>query len=171
MVLFFLLVSTELFAQSDCPTITNTDQTSVAVCSGAPVGSLQVRTTAIQPYKIEFIRFNVPQSNPYKGTGGVHLGELSPEDGLATMNGSVFPTNDGSTDKTYYVYGCLKPEPADTTCRPFALITVTIKPAATATVVAQEATCNGTLSMADGLVKLVGYALNDTYEVSTNGQF
>lgn len=166
-----LFGSTVLFAQSDCPTITNTAQTSVAVCSGAPVGSLQVKTTAGQPYKIEFVQFDVFQPNPYKGTGGVHLGELDPENGLATMNGAVFPTNDGPSDKTYYVYGCLKPEPADTTCRPFALITVVIKPAATATLLAQEATCNGAVSAADGQVRIVGFAPTDTYEVSTSGQF
>ena len=165
----FLLTS--LHAQPGCPTITNTNQTLVTVCTGYVVDSLQVRTTAFYPTKIGMIRFDTPQSNPYDGDNGVYLGELISSNGIATMRTIPFPPNTGTTSKTYYVYGYLKPTPTDASCRPFALLTVTIKPNPTATVKATEATCTGTLSAADGSVAVAGFRPKDTYELANNGIF
>ncbi len=164
----FLLTS--LYAQTNCPTITNTNQTSVTVCTGYRVDSLQVRTTALYPTKIGMVRFDTPQSNPYNG-GGVYLGELISSNDIATMRTVSFPPNTGTTSKTYYVYGYLKPTPAETACRPFALLTVTVNPNPTATINATEATCTGSVSAADGSVAVVGFKPKDTYELANNGIF
>ncbi|WP_020607195.1 hypothetical protein [Spirosoma spitsbergense] len=164
-------LSTSLYAQTGCPAITNTGQTSVTVCTGYVVDSLQVRTTAFYPTKIGMIRFDTPQSNPYEGDNGVYLGELISSNGIATMRTISFPPNTGTTSKTYYVYGYLKPTPAEAFCRPSALLTVTVKPNPTATVKAVEATCTGTVSAADGSVAVVGFKPKDTYELANNGIF
>jgi hypothetical protein len=165
------LLLTSLYAQTGCPTITNTNQISVTVCTGYIVDSLQVRTTAFFPTKIGMTRFDTPQSNPYEGDNGVYLGELISSNGIATMRTISFPPNTGTTSKTYYVYGYLKPTPADASCRPFALLTITIKPNPTATVKATEATCTGTISAADGSVAVAGFRPKDTYELANNGIF
>ena len=165
----FLLTS--LYAQTDCPTITNTSQTSVTVCTGYVVDSLQVKTTAFYPTKIGMIRFDTPQSNPYDGDNGVYLGELISSNGIATMRTIPFPPNTGTTSKTYYVYGYLKPTPAEASCRPVALLTVTVNPNPIATIKATEATCAGSVSVADGSVAVVGFKPKDTYELANNGIF
>jgi hypothetical protein len=164
------LLLTSLYAQTGCPTITNTSQTSVAVCTGYIVDSLQVRTTALYPTKIGMVRFDTPQSNPYEGDNGVYLGELISSNGIATMRTISFPPNPETTSKTYYVYGYLKPTPADASCRPFALLTVTIKPNPVATVKTMEATCTGTVSAADGSVAVIGFRPKDRYELANNGR-
>ncbi len=165
------LLLTSLYAQTGCPTITNTNQTSVTVCTGYIVDSLQVRTTAFFPTKIGMTRFDTPQSNPYEGDNGVYLGELISSNGIATMRTISFPPNTGIISKTYYVYGYLKPTPADASCRPSALLTVTIKPNPVASAKATEATCTGTVSAADGSVAIVGFRPKDTYELANNGIF
>lgn len=162
---------TSLYAQTDCPTITNTNQTSVTVCTGYIVDSLQVKTSAFFPTKIGMVRFDTPQSNPYEGSNGVYLGELIASNGIATMRTISFPPNTETTSKTYYVYGYLKPTPADVSCRPFALLTVTIRPNPVAIVKATEATCTETVSVADGSVSVVGFKPTDTYELANNGLF
>lgn len=155
----------------DCPTITNTTQTSVTACTGYIIDSLQVKTSVFWPDKIELIRFNSPQTNPYERIDGVSLGELISSNGIATMRTIAFPPNTDASDKTYYVYGVVTPAPTDVNCKPFALITVTIKASAMATLQAQEASCMGSESAADGWIKLIGYQPTDRYEVSTNGLF
>lgn len=171
MALCCLLNSYALYAQSGCPAITNTNQTTVTACTGYVVDSLQVRTTANWPDKIELVRFDAPQTNPYNRGGGISLGELISSHGIATMRTIPFPLNTGKTSKTYYIYGLLKPEAADTSCRPFALVTVTIHPNPTATVIAREATCTGTVSLTDGEVHISGFAPTDMYEVANKGIF
>ncbi|GAB3712542.1 hypothetical protein GCM10027592_51050 [Spirosoma flavus] len=162
---------TSLRAQTaNCPTITNTSMISLTICTGNLVDSLQVNTTAVLPNQIEFVRFDTLYANPYKGRNGVHLGEINTVNGKATQYAISFPPHTGTTDRVYYVYACLKPEP-DSTCAPFALITVFVKPNPTANVVVKEATCFGSVSQADGQVSISGYAPTDTYEVSNNGTF
>lgn len=112
----------------DCPTITSSRITAVTICSGKLVDSLQAKTTALSPYTIEFVRFDTLYANPYKGQNGVHLGEITPVDGVVTQKNVDFPANTNVADKTYYVYACLKPAPTDPDCFPFALITVTVAP-------------------------------------------
>jgi len=165
---FICLLSTKK-VKAQCPSITNTTQTSVTVCSGSLVDSLQVRTTAFWPDKIELVRFDTPQVNPYKG--GVSLGELISSNGIATMRTVAFPPNTDVSDKTYYVYGRLIPLASDTTCRPFALVTVIVKPAPIATLLAREATCQDSVSLADGWVRINNVAPTDTYEVANKGIF
>jgi hypothetical protein len=130
LVLCLILVSSfcthQLWAQTTCPTITNTRLTAVTVCSGKAVDSLQVATTALPPNTIEFVRFDAVQTNPYLSSDGTHLGEISAENGLATQRTVNFPANTAASAKTYYVYACLKPMPTDPACAPFALITITI---------------------------------------------
>lgn len=112
-----------------CPSITNTDLTAVAICSGQLVSSLEVNTTATTPANlIEYVRFDSIQANPYLGKNGVHMVEAYPYFGKAVSVNVAFPTNTTSANKVYYVYACLKPEPDISVCSPFALITVTIKP-------------------------------------------
>ena len=94
---------------------------------GRAVDSLQINTAAIPPDNIEFVRFDSLQINPYKGHGGTSLGEETAINGKATIRNVSFPSNSGTTDQLYYVYACLKPEPGDTNCAPFALIKVFIK--------------------------------------------
>ncbi|GAB4039644.1 hypothetical protein [Spirosoma gilvum] len=130
---------------------------------------MQVRTTAFWPDKIELVRFDSPQTNPYNG--GVSLGELIASNGIATMRTISLPPNTDVVDKTYYVYGRLSPFPTDTTCRPFALLTVIVKPAPQATVSAQEATCQDSVSLANGWVRINDVTQIDTYEVANNGVF
>ncbi|MVM41185.1 hypothetical protein GO730_31640 [Spirosoma sp. HMF3257] len=120
---------------------------------------------------MELVRFDSPQTNPYDRINGVSLGELISSNGIATMRTIPFPLNTEASDKTYYVYGIVKPIPTDANCRPFALLTVTIKANATATLKAQEASCTGSVSEADGWVSVLGYQPTDRYEVSTNGIF
>jgi hypothetical protein len=125
--LYFLALGA-LKAQQ-CPTITNTDLTSVSICSGQLVSKLQVNTSATAPaYRIEFVRFDTIQTNPYLGKNGVHLSELQPSEGKATATNVELPANTSATNKTYYIYACLKPEPDISVCSPFALITVTVIP-------------------------------------------
>lgn len=155
----------------DCPTITNTAQTSVTACTGYIIDSLQVKTSVFWPDKIELVRFDTPQMNPYDRTDGTSLGELISSNGIATMRTIAFPSNTSTTDKTYYVYGLVKTLPTEASCRPFALVTVTIKPTATATIKAQEATCIGTESAADGWLGIVGFESTDRYEIANNGLF
>jgi hypothetical protein len=172
LVLFSFLTPQTAPAQTvDCPALTNTAQTSVTACTGYIVDSLQVKTSVFWPNKVELVRFDSPQTNPYDRTDGTTLGDLISSNGIATMRTIAFPPNTSTTDKTYYVYGLVKPIPTDATCRPFALVTVTIKTNATATVNAQEATCTGSESAADGWVGIVGFDPTDRYEVSNNGLF
>lgn len=166
--IFFCLWSIQK-VKAQCPSITNTTQTSVTVCSGSLVDSLQVRTTAFWPDKIELVRFDAPQLNPYQG--GVSLGELISSNGIATMRTVAFPPNTDVSDKTYYVYGRLNPLSADGSCRPFALLTVIVKPLPQSTVLAQEATCQNLVSLADGWVRINGFSATDTYEMANNGVF
>ena len=173
---FFLFTvlppSTTLYAQTgSCPTIMNTSQTSVSVCSGYLVDSLQVQTTASWPNKIELVGFESPQTNPYTGSAGVSLGELISSNGIATMRTIPFPPNTNPDDKVYYVYGLLQPRPADTTCRPFALITVNVKPGPTGTIQAYEASCKGSVSAMDGRISVLDFTTDSRFEVSTNGIF
>ncbi|GAB2562993.1 hypothetical protein [Spirosoma areae] len=127
--LLFLLGSCALRAQTAaCPTITTTDLTTITITTGQRVDSLQVNTTAVDPDKIEFVRFDTLYANPYQGENGVHLGEIDPVDGLATQRQVAFPANTGNTDRLYYIYACLKPEPTNPNCIPFALLIVTVRP-------------------------------------------
>ncbi|GAB3993521.1 hypothetical protein GCM10028807_28940 [Spirosoma daeguense] len=160
-----------LRAQTICPTITNTAMTSLTICTGQVVDSLEVNTSIVLPDRVEFVRFDTMYTNPYKGHGGVHLGEFVPINGKATQYNISFPAQSGTTDRVYYVYACVKPMPSDTNCAPWALITVTVRPNSVANVVVKEATCFGTVSQADGELSLSGYAPTDTYEVSSNGTF
>ncbi|GAB4009543.1 hypothetical protein GCM10028808_18540 [Spirosoma migulaei] len=172
LVLFsFLTPLTTLAQAADCPTIANTDQTSVTACTGYIIDSLQVKTSVFWPDKIELVRFDSPQTNPYDRTDGTSLGELISSNGIATMRTIAFPPTTLTTDRVYYVYGLVKPLPTDANCRPFALVTVTIKANATATIKAQEATCTGSESAADGWVGIVGFEPTDRYEVANNGLF
>ena len=170
--LLLQLTSPTLYAQTaGCPTLTNTSQTTVTACSGYVIDSLQVQTTAVWPDKIELVRFEAPQLNPYTGPFGVRLGELISSNGIATMRTISFPPNTGPLNKVYYVYGLLKPSSTDAACQPFALITVTIKPGPTGSVQAYEATCAGAVSANDGRVTAMDFDPASRFEVSGNGIF
>ncbi|AQG80733.1 hypothetical protein [Spirosoma montaniterrae] len=158
-------VLARLLPNADCPTITNTETTTVAVCTGQPVTALRVNTTATT-YKIEFVRFDAPQTNPYLSKEGIHLGEIIPDNGVAVQQFVDFPANTGQTDKIYYVYACLKPMPDDPACQPFALITVTVRPEPTATTSALGLAC-----LNNGRAQLTGGSTidNSTYAWSGPG--
>lgn len=168
---FLLPVAHKATSFTVCPTITNTSLTTVTICTGRQVDLLEVNTTAVAPYTIEFVRFDEKQVNPYTNMVGEFVGEASPSGGTASITNVDFPANTGTTDRIYYVYACLKPVPVDETCIPFAYITVIVKPNPTASLLAKEATCSGVTSATDGYVALSGYAPTDTYELLTNGVY
>lgn len=113
----------------ECPAIENTRITTIVACSGQFVNGLEVKTSAPHPpFLIDYIRFDSVQKDPYTGKNGEHLVLAYPWNAQAGLVDITFPLNTGATDRIHYVYACLKPVPADPACRPFALITVTVKP-------------------------------------------
>ncbi len=128
-----------------CPTLTANDATTRTICEGATVSFNVSDDAPNPPYSyIEYYRFETPQSNPYLSTDPkVWLGEYTNNDGAGTLSTSNFPNN-GLTDKTYYVYGCVKPEPQyPATCAPLVAYTVIVQPAATLNAGADVAICAG----------------------------
>ncbi|MBK6362061.1 MAG: hypothetical protein IPF52_00655 [Saprospiraceae bacterium] len=76
----------------------------------------------------------------------VHLGEFA----LPATSGSITSNNfplPGSTSKTYYVYACLKPDPASGMCPAFAEFIVTVNPNPTVTANTSPVCAGSTLSI------------------------
>ena len=125
-----------------CPTISNPSG-SQTVCSGTPVNSLTVATSATGAGAIRFVYFTSPQTGTAVYVGGTSLATATPASGTAGINNVIFPANTGTTAITYYVYAILNPTPSAEGCRPSALIQVTIRPVPVAT-----ATVSGTVTCA-----------------------
>jgi hypothetical protein len=116
-----------------CPTVTNPNpSTTKTICAGSSV-SFSASTTARPGVTIEWVRFNVPVSNPYTATGNgkTILGSSAISSGSASLTSSNFPAVDGQV-KSYYVYACLKG--ATSNCQPFVSYQVDVlKPSVSAT--------------------------------------
>ncbi|WP_192579011.1 SdrD B-like domain-containing protein [Fibrisoma limi] len=140
------------FGFATCPTITNASA-SQTVCSGTPVSSLSVTTTATGTDAIRFVYFTSPQSGTAAYSGGTSLGTATPSGGTASISNVAFPANTGTTPVTYYVYAILNPTPGAVDCRPQDDILITVRPlpagSATATAItcAAPATVTGTSSL------------------------
>ncbi|SFQ28392.1 choice-of-anchor A domain-containing protein, partial [Pseudarcicella hirudinis] len=129
-----------------CPTLSNpTPSSTITICSGQPIPSLSLTSNqTIAGTYIEWCAFTTSQTNPYAMAGTMYC--LQPEASL--INGTVtatnltgLPANTGTTDMTYYVYGCLKPVPDDASCRPFVSYIVIVKPIPAAPTVTPGAAC------------------------------
>ena len=128
-----------------CPEIFTEDNTVLTICEGDEV-TFEVATNAPNPpyHYVEFYRFDTPQVNPYISSDPkVWLDAFYIlNSGPRSITTSNFPT-DGISDKTYYVYGCLKPEPQDpTTCAPVIEYIVTVKPGTVVTASADATICS-----------------------------
>gem|GEM_PF-1257973 len=144
-----------------CPTITNASA-SQTVCSGTPVSSLSVTTTATGTGAIRFVYFTSPQSGTAAYSGGTTLGTATPVSNVASLTNVAFPANTGTTPITYYVYAVLNPTPGPLDCRPLDDILITVRPlpdgSATATTItcAASATVTGTSSVAGSTFSWTG---------------
>ncbi|MEO1263781.1 MAG: Ig-like domain-containing protein [Bacteroidota bacterium] len=130
-----------------CPEIYSEDNLDIEICEGETV-TFEVATNAPNPpYQyIEFYRFDTPQTNPYLATDPkVWLDAFYIlNEGPRSVTTDNFQAQ-GNSDKTYYVYGCLKPEPQDPeTCYPFIEYVVTVKPGTVVSVSADATICSGT---------------------------
>ncbi len=130
-----------------CPEIFTEDTTTITICEGESI-TFEAATDAPNPpyHYIEFYRFDAPQTNPYTSSDpkvwldAFYILNTGPRS-ITTSN---FQAN-GNSDKTYYVYGCLKPEPQDpTTCAPVIEYTVTVKPGVDVTASADATICSTT---------------------------
>ena len=114
-----------------CPEIWPADTVNIEICEGQAITFDVLSNAPNPPYTfIEFWRFDTQQANPYTSTDiKTWLGGFAnTNNGAGSINNSNFP-NDGMTDMTYYVYGCVKPSPPDpTTCTPLVEYIVTVKP-------------------------------------------
>lgn len=129
-----------------CPTITPNDAVARTICEGETVSFNASSNAPNPPYSyIEYYRFSVPQTNPYTSSDPkVWLGEFTNTNGTGTVASNNFP-NSGTTNLTYYVYGCVKPAPLfPESCYPLVAYTVTVKPAAIASASNDVSICSGT---------------------------
>ncbi len=111
-----------------CPTIATTDELNINICDGSDVTFNVVTDASNPPYSyIEFYRFEIQQTNPYTSSDPkVWLDEFPNDTGSGSITSNDFPLN-GNASMTYYVYGCVKPEPTDpTTCFPLIEYIVTV---------------------------------------------
>ena len=130
-----------------CPEIYSEDNLDIEICEGESV-TLEVATNAPNPpyHYVEFYRFDTPQANPYISTDPkVWLDAFYIlNEGPRSITTSNFQAH-GNLDKTYYVYGCLKPEPQDpATCYPYIEYVVTVKPGTVVSASADATICSGT---------------------------
>ncbi len=128
-----------------CPTLTANDATTRTICEGTSVTFNVTDNAPNPPYSyIEYYRFETPQANPYLSTDPkVWLGEYVNNGGAGTLSTNDFPNN-GMANKTYYVYGCVKPAPQyPATCAPLVAYTVTVQPAASVNAGADLTICAG----------------------------
>ncbi|MCG8327749.1 MAG: carboxypeptidase regulatory-like domain-containing protein, partial [Chitinophagales bacterium] len=116
----------------------------VDICEGA-TATFPILTNAQKPpYNyIEYIRFDNQQSNPYTATDSyTYLDEFA----LPAMAGSITSSNFplvGNSSTTYYVYACVKPDPAAGYCQPFAEFVVTVHPELTVVASDDQTICEG----------------------------
>lgn len=130
-----------------CPTITANDATVRTICEGETVVFNATSNAPNPPYSyIEYYRFATPQTNPYTSSDPkTWLGEYANTPGVSgTVSSDNFPNNT-SSNLTYYVYGCVKPEPQfPATCAPQVEYTITVKPSPALSVSNNVAICGGT---------------------------
>ena len=129
-----------------CPDIFSDDTTHFQICEGETV-TFNVSTNAPNPpyHYIEFYRFDTQQPNPYTTADPkVWLDAFYNYNGTGSVSISNFPT-DGTAEKTYYVYGCVKPAPPNPdSCFPLIEYVVTVKPGTVLTLGPGTTICNNT---------------------------
>lgn len=130
-----------------CPEISTPQDPNMTICEGEEI-TFEVHSNAPNPpyALIEFYRFDSPQTNPYTSTDAkTWLGVFSNNNnGTGFFTSSDFP-NSNTSDRTYYMYGCLKPEPQDPeTCFPFVEYVITVKSSPTADAGTSTTICGGT---------------------------
>ncbi|MBO0939475.1 PKD domain-containing protein [Fibrella sp. HMF5335] len=125
-----------------CPTLVQTSNTSLSICSGQLTPTLSLTSNGTS--SITFYRSDVVQVNPYAPTGTTTLvGTGTPTSNSLTVAGGSYslPVNAGTTPTTYYIYALLNPAAADPSCRPSVVYQVTVKPIPVATATGATITC------------------------------
>ncbi len=150
-------------------TITNPSG-SQTICSGSPISSLTLTTTASTANSIQFVYFGSPQSGTAMYTGGTFGGAATPVGGVVATGPITGPLtiNAGTAPVTYYAYAILDPAQFSASCRPSVEFKITINPIPTAT-----ASGGGTLTCANTTVTLNGSSnvSNSTYQWSGPNAF
>ena len=151
-----------------CPTLATADAAD-SLCSGYidAAEPFIVNTTAAD--SIRFVRFDVPQTNPYTAAGGVVQATIKPNAGVAAWPeffSPTFPTNSGTAPVKYYVYALLKTPPTSANCRPFVEKIYTVLPLPQFTLTSTDACTGDTTYKVNLTISSVG---NFTVTVGTGG--
>ncbi|MEO1624340.1 MAG: hypothetical protein AAFV25_04215, partial [Bacteroidota bacterium] len=116
-----------------CPTVGATATSISAVCLGDPFDvdatglvGLDMATNMVQDFGIRFVAFTSTPADPYVGgtdLGTVPFGSLTAGNTAASLTGTSL-----AMAGSYEVYAVLAPTPADMSCRPSAMTSITVNP-------------------------------------------